>query len=398
MDYSKIVSNKVIRLPIMWNNDYFPHEIERILTAYIDLLQSSNFSSDKIEVIKTFQKSMELTVTQYYEGKPALAYESFNDGMKIISMYLSKYIVAFKNIYKNETSLYRARVNVSTENSKEYSNDDMFHIPFQLRGKVESQRYSISGLPCLYLGESSYVCWLELGKPNLDNISVALVRSRKSSKDISILDLSMLPHQIEIDAIEDYLMIWPLIALCSICAKQKDNPFKPEYIIPQLLMQWIQRRNSEKVDKVDGIRYFTVAFDTDEDIDSFNNSYLYGPHLYRNIVFPVQNIKPEGKCDYLEERFEITKNISGKALQFFRNAYAQNWNEYPEIQKPYIVVSNTKLEYENTLFQSIEQALKDELEGVTPDFSAIITKLTNEGFYNHIDGGTWDNKSSIYFH
>ena len=32
------------------------------------------------------------------------------------------------------------------------SNSQMFHIPFEMRDRVATQRYSFPGLPCLYLG------------------------------------------------------------------------------------------------------------------------------------------------------------------------------------------------------------------------------------------------------
>lgn len=33
-----------------------------------------------------------------------------------------------------------------------------------------------------------------------------------------------------------YLIIWPLMAACSVRVKNTTNTFKPEYIIPQLLL------------------------------------------------------------------------------------------------------------------------------------------------------------------
>lgn len=49
------------------------------------------------------------------------------------------------------------------ENSKlfHFSKDEMFHIPYEKRNLVGNQRFSLSGLPCLYLGGSSYICWEE---------------------------------------------------------------------------------------------------------------------------------------------------------------------------------------------------------------------------------------------
>ena len=45
-----------------------------------------------------------------------------------------------------------------------FTKDEMFHIPYDKRHLVGNQRYSLSGLPCLYLGGSSYICWEELGR------------------------------------------------------------------------------------------------------------------------------------------------------------------------------------------------------------------------------------------
>ena len=39
---------------------------------------------------------------------------------------------------------------------------DIFHVPFEKRRLVGNQRYSIAGLPCLYLRSSLWICWEEL--------------------------------------------------------------------------------------------------------------------------------------------------------------------------------------------------------------------------------------------
>ena len=57
--------------------------------------------------------------------------------------------------------LYKARV---AESNYLFSQDEMFHIPYEKRNKIGNQRFSVSGLPCLYLGSSSYICWEELGR------------------------------------------------------------------------------------------------------------------------------------------------------------------------------------------------------------------------------------------
>ena len=54
-------------------------------------------------------------------------------------------------------NLYRMRISKET-----LSKEKMFHVPFNMREKVSSARFSIPGFPCLYLGTSLEVCWNEI--------------------------------------------------------------------------------------------------------------------------------------------------------------------------------------------------------------------------------------------
>ena len=63
---------------------------------------------------------------------------------------------AYEDTNSNELSFFKSRVGDNIFNRK-----DMLHIPFNKRELVKTQRFSISGVPCLYLGATSYVCWLK---------------------------------------------------------------------------------------------------------------------------------------------------------------------------------------------------------------------------------------------
>lgn len=114
---------------------------------------------------------------------------------------------------------------------------DLFHVPFEKRHLIGNNRFSLSGLPCLYFGSSIYGCWEEMNRPNLDycftsrfdltghhfidlsrnpnEISISLKRiyeSLKESKDILPEDTVRTFEYL----IDDSLRIWPIIFCSSI--------------------------------------------------------------------------------------------------------------------------------------------------------------------------------------
>lgn len=83
------------------------------------------------------------------------------------------------------TPLYRVRKSDSVLRERK----DLFHIPFKLRHRVSAMRFSVSGLPCLYLGTSIFVCWQEMGKPDFDKLYISSFISNNDNSHVRILDL-----------------------------------------------------------------------------------------------------------------------------------------------------------------------------------------------------------------
>lgn len=87
----------------------------------------------------------------------------------------------------------------------------MFHINLDNRVIVSSERYSFPGLPCLYLGTSSFVCWVEMDCPKLEDFQVA--RIIKKEQNVKVLDLCILPkEELKISFIFDF----GILRLCII--------------------------------------------------------------------------------------------------------------------------------------------------------------------------------------
>lgn len=115
-------------------------------------------------------------------GFPHKAFEKIKDIMeKLIEKPLNIYAKTlwYEDFWREEDSLklYRMR---SVDEVKEYEIEDIFHIPYNLRAKISSNRYSISGYPSLYLSTSLELCKQELKKNEKIIVSQFSIKKNKN--------------------------------------------------------------------------------------------------------------------------------------------------------------------------------------------------------------------------
>lgn len=198
----------------------------------------------------------------------------------------------------------------------------LFHIPFNQRHKVSSQRYSVPGLPCLYFGTSLYVCWIELGCPPLaelhfarfqptNQLSLKIVNLNFNLADLAESEtLDQLIHEINnryrLDPGPDGTLLgkiiwWPLLAACSMMRKNEDSSFHEEYLFPQLFMEYITEHPN-----IHGVSYFCCKPDVHGSETSKN---VINPLLI-NVAIPVRTHRPGPHCQVLQEMFHLTDPIS----------------------------------------------------------------------------------------
>lgn len=198
--------------------------------------------------------------------------------------------------------LYKAR-----ESSSNYlfSKDEMFHIPYDKRSKIGNQRYSVSGMPCLYLASSSYVCWEELGRVDFQSCNFC---GYTNKVDVPVYDFA-LPSAIT--QISDIKRVCIILA-CSLSAK-RDALFKEEYILPQSLLQaLVLRHHYYHLDKrLFGIRYLSVhALNGDADCFSVElGEEKWIGRLY-NYVFPAASPDKAGYNKPLQDLFVQTNTVA----------------------------------------------------------------------------------------
>lgn len=167
-------------------NEYFPAHLSNVLNNYIDKLrliddENKAFVTQFIDQITNSCDQIN-TITQYYfEGKLSKAYELF---AKLVS-HLEQYLLQKdKNavIGGIDDRLFKARPKLE----KGYDIENMFHVPFELRYNIPSNRFSLSGLPCLYLSNSIYTCWEELDRPFFSQMAFSRLKPIERTSNIWI--------------------------------------------------------------------------------------------------------------------------------------------------------------------------------------------------------------------
>ncbi len=306
------------KIPIKYDSkDGFKKASLKVISDYIGKLKRYGFDSDLIKNVSEFRNYYRSMINCYYKGQHAKAFGKFKTSLKHLN--INKWDDNF--ICKiDEEVLYRARINDPGRN--EYNTSEMNHIPFNKRGIVKTERYSFPGLPCLYLGSSAFSCWIEMGRPNYEDFQVARIETVKETIDeVFVLDLCMFPEKYDNNAkstsvsLNEYLLMWPVLAMCTIQVSNRDDSFKPEYIFPQFLMEYVSSGEFKK--KVIGIKYPSTR------VASYNQ-YLSNQYTYTCYVFPTSTSKDVKADDEMLNRyFRVYNTLSGIHLVTLSHSLVQ---------------------------------------------------------------------------
>ena len=247
-------------------------------------------------------KKLILVIDLYLSGCQADAFEKF------YALFIKNYESLRLTTIKQDCNLYRIRV--GKNGYEEFTSEtEMSHIPFQLNHKVGNERYSMSGFPSLYLGSSVYVCWEEMRRPEIDYANFALF---KTKTDVKVVDLSNKEHY----HFSDEKFSDCLVLACSIPVQFPIDPFKPEYIIPQMLLQSLVRynRNSKNDEKIAGIKYSSTHVKDSKLWINYPENRV-NKQLFYNYVFPAFDRKETGLSSELNTIFQFWNSITYNKLK-----------------------------------------------------------------------------------
>lgn len=285
---------------------------------FIELIESyanDNKTGLRIDLLLSRVNELKLGIDEclkkFLSGDIKSAYEIFESMLEPdrINKHILHITVPLVSICNDNQQLYRVRKSDKPLLTK----NEIFHIPFSSRHLVSAQRYSVAGLPCLYLGTSLYVCWQEMNKPDFDRLYISAFTTEDVHSRVLNFAPSLLNEVYEGDESStnlnqrkaSYLTLWPLIIACSFIRKHSDSKFIQEYIIPNLLMQWVSQR---KQSSIVGISYFSTR------MKKSKNS-----RKSINVVFPPKaNYKQTSDnefCPQLSSLFYFTPPVSWQVLK-----------------------------------------------------------------------------------
>ena len=279
IDYSKegstfktLIGKPVLWLPVqvpqggsvvkMLNNLFF--KFKRLIRWYIF------FDDNDKEFVDHICDTIISVLERYLTGDVIEAYDMFSEIMK-------KYGDTFPS-KSVETDIVYYRMRTGMDSTKK---EQFYHLPTTMREKCSSQRFSIAGYPCFYVGYSKNDCLVEISKTGS---MIGLTVNEKDS--LRVLDLTLSDEQKDGEQLNKYLKAFPLIASCYVVmmnsVDEEKVKFREEYIIPQMLTSYLKHQN-----KLDGICYYSVR---NENLHPLGRN----EEDYRNLVlFPNLNSTEE---------------------------------------------------------------------------------------------------------
>lgn len=225
---------------------------------------------------------------------------------------------------------------------------DLFHIPFESRGIASTNRYSLSGYPCLYLANSTFVAWKELSDAKDTDLELYAGTRIINTRPLKFIEIDSKPFKDRIfdndfDKYGDlfqYALLFPLLATCSLKVRNnhRNNKFKSEYIISQLLLEYVRKSSTN----IDGIKYRSTRVE-DEKASAWN------------YAIPPKQVQESGYCPNLKSLFSISEieNFNFKDPHRIDNSLASKQHidifQITLNSKPYL--------FEKTLFAQAENIL-----------------------------------------
>lgn len=284
------------------NENGYHSEIIRLFQLYRNTLKDftwdggmSVYEKEKSDINRYIGKINEI-FKFHSKGKLTAFYKKANNLFQSKANTVSAQVYFPKQIIEENDYWFRVR---RPEDDKRFDIGDLFHVPFDLRGKIGTERFSIPGYPCLYMASS-----LECARESIGSPGIAVASCLKNKKELTVYDFSFFPKERQDDKINlrKAIVSYPFKIAASIATitnkEHKDDKYREEYIIPQLLLHCVIRENVPQ--KIVGILYSSMKAIGDNGLAQ--DDYCKHLNLAVPAIFGLKRF-----CSILINTFSITK-------------------------------------------------------------------------------------------
>lgn len=183
----------VITLPLLvkGNENVFTVLYYR-LEQYVDIIKENVQLEKYLNEVSRIVEEIKAIIDSYFHCNDEQVYTKTKDMLSFFERLEHTYVVTmlgelFFESDDEQFEWYRGRIG-SFQHPFGYS--EMSHIPFSQRNLMSNARYSINGVPCLYVSNSTYCVWEELKRPSFDSIWISKV-ALNDTKKLKVLNLSI---------------------------------------------------------------------------------------------------------------------------------------------------------------------------------------------------------------
>lgn len=257
--------------------------VNQSMSAFIEYHGGPKVEFDIIKEYDSLTVGIISSLSAYLNGLPNIAYNYLEKVFVEKDCHLLKTLPQIQY----QGALYRVRGERNLKDSKE-----LFHTPFELRNRCGSYRYSILGYPSLYLAGSLDT---SLAECRIDNNVYSAVCFRSVSP-LCCADLSLPNRELSFWERYSLVLFYPLIFACGLKVKEETRPFKPEYVIPQILFQIISERSD-----LMGVSYTSTRMEHVDFRDSRQRNFV--------LIVPKAD-QSKGQSEVLAESLTCTMPIS----------------------------------------------------------------------------------------
>lgn len=225
---------------------------------FINLLEKAGADAESISIAKKYTNKVCEAIRDYYHGRISTCHQKIENLIKgcsnnKLAVSTLEECRAFPG--RGEIQFFRARCEKDVRILKP---KEMLHRPFSQRAKTGNYRFSIPGVSCIYLANSSYGSWIEMGMPSEHdfNVSPFILSGEQKVFNLAVMtrDLGQL-NDGAVDDVHCWIKLLVLMIATSFRVSEADRSFRSEYIISQSIMLACKKLG------YDGVVYFSKRVD-----------------------------------------------------------------------------------------------------------------------------------------